>query len=400
MISVLIAATSVAAIASSSAFSQSVFTEREWGQAATAQSIATLFGVFGFRGWLPQIAMLGSTIACVSWWSHLRSRDVTDATVIALSIWVFPRACVFATLWVTQPPVTTDFTPLEIFFVSDPLNISVVVIAICASIVSYGMAISRMQNAGTVLLVAVPFVAMSFTWNLAYLGHLLPIDVWFTMWAFAWALVKDRRDKLTEWRLPTPTVSVRALLRTNSLPFLLTLSVFVAGWWFGDNLVELVQDTDPRLHIAAIWFTTVLACTLIYFSTAKSPSQRQRWEWVGLVGTVAVFLLTLPTVGRIPNEIPLIQAPILIFPALILVAGTVCLALRKFTTYWPVGIASVWPALIYGVYGSSLFFSEGGSTPHIGFLGLLNLTAVTGITFIVIYFVFGPIPRTPNAQSP
>ena len=399
LISVVIIVTSLAAITSAYALSQSVFSEHEWGLKATARSNETLFGVFGFRAWLPQLAMLGSTIACVYWWWHLRSRGETDATVLALSVWVFPRACVHAALWLTDAPVTADFVPLEIISTSAPANILVAAIAICASILSYGMAISRTQNAGAVLLVAIPFVAMSFAWNLSYIGHRLPIDVWFTMLVLAWALAKGRSSQFgATTSLPKRKGNGWLALRSNALPLMLTLSVFITLLVFGPKFVGIAEDADPWILVGFNWSVIVLVCSASYISTTKNPSQRERREWVALTWTVAAYSLALPTVDRNPNEIPILQLPILLFPVLILFAGMLSLSLRKCTACWPLTIASVWPSVIYGVFGASLFLSESGSTPHIGLWGLFNLTAATGITFVVIHFVFGPNPRPLIAQ--
>ena len=395
----MIAVTSVAAITLSYAFSQNNYIELEWGPVATARSIETLFGVFGFRAWLPQLAMLGSTIACVCWWWHLRSRGKSDATVLALSVWLFPRACAHAALWLTDAPVTADFVPLKIISTTATTNILVAAIAICASIVSYVMAISRKPNAGAVLIVAIPFIAMSFAWNLSYLGHRLPIDVWFTMLVFALALAKARGSQLADnTSLAKRIGNGWPALRSNALPLMLTVSVFVILLVVVPKFVEFAQDDDPRLLIGFNWSVIVLVCSASYFSRMKNPSQRERWEWVALTWTVAAYSLAQPTVDRIPNEIPILQLPILLLPVLVLFAGTLSLSLRKCTACWPLTIASVWTSVIYGVFGASLFLSESGSTPHIGLWGLFNLTAATGITFVVIYFVFGPNPRPLIAQ--
>ena len=382
---------SVATITLAYTSSQNVFAEREWGQVATARSLESLFGVLGFRAWLPQLAMLASTATCIVWWSHLRSRNGTNALVLALSVWIMARSSVFAMLWIADAPVTANFALLKPTFAAVPTGFWLCSLAMAASIASFVMAIRGIRGSGSVwvLLVAIPGIAMTFVWNLAYAGHTLPIDVWFTPLIFVWMLSRLRNQDVKNMNsLSEAKIYAWRLLQVNWIPAVLTSMTIVLSWTTDLLFDALRHNPEPTLYMAIKWAAVVVLCGLTYFATSKALGTNIKWEWIALMWLMGMYFVSDPAVERIPDEIPVLQSPVYLLSFWALLCAVPCLAFRKLTSYWPIGLALIWPGLILGIFNSALTLTD-GTTRFIGIAGLLDLSLATGIFAGITYFVLG-----------
>ncbi len=391
----LIAATSVAAITLSYEFSQNVYVEQEWGRIATARSLESLFGVFGFRAWLPQVAMLASTVVCSMWWVHLRSQNVSNVTVLVCSVWISVRSLVFALLWVTDTPVTSGFVSLmpEIALVSS--GFWVTFIAMMASVIGFTMTIKGMQQSWILLVVAVPAIAMSFVWNLAYIGHTFPIDVWFTPLIFALAIPQfTRRDTANFANVQSIREALWPALRCNWFSITLASITFVALSIASEVLAGFRHNPDPTFLILAKWVVVAILSVIAYVATRDRSDENKGWEWVALMCLTSTLLVSAPAFDRIPNEIPLIQWPIYSASFIMLLLAIPFLALRNSPHCWTIGVALVWPALVVGSTGTALTLTD--SAPYIGPLGLLDLSITTAMIWVILFLLVG---RTSVSRS-
>ena len=382
----LIAVTSVAAIVFSYALSQNIYLEREWGQVATARSIQSLFGVLGFGAWLRQLAMLASTAVCSIWLIHLRSQGTPNAAVLVCSIWILVRSLVFALLWITDAPIISGFALLIPEFASVPSGFWVTVIAMITSVVGFTMTIKGMQRSWIPLVVAVPAIAMSFVWNLAYIGHTLPIDVWFTPLMFAWIISRRTRRDTADFSEVQPfRDSLRTALHHNWISIILMSFALVALSIDYEVFARFRNNPNPSFLIFSKWVIVAILSAIAYVASRDRSDENNRWEWTALMCLTSTLLVSTHAFNRIPNEIPLLQFPIYATSFIVLLLAIPSLALRKIPHCWAFGVALLWPQLIVSSTGTALTLTD--SAPYIGPLGLLDLSITTAVFWLILIII-------------
>ncbi|MCY4475261.1 MAG: hypothetical protein OXC83_07475 [Chloroflexi bacterium] len=353
----------------------------------------------GFSGWLQQLPMVVATLAHSCWWVYLRRRDVDHAIVYVIAVWVTTRAVWFLSLWVFSTPNAEFLGVLSGYVVGIPWAVIAAAVAIAVSAVSTKMAISgrSASRIWCLLMLTTPFVSLSFVWDVTYVGAALPVDLFFSMSAFAFiAAIENSRVVhfyKSPWLFPERTKGkFLDRMQHNAIPLLTAVALIIAVTYFASEILgpeAQFHDSERGVQILLKLITIAVTTTAMYLIGRAKQTRHQALKWAMVVWFYAAIMCSL-FIGQYQPIFIYSIIPVVFSVFFALIALAVSIGFERWRAASAFGLSVIWPGLLYAVMASALELGNDQFIFRLNYLGWVDLSMTTAILFFLVYYVLGP----------
>ena len=369
----------------------------------------------GYSGWLQQLPLVVATLAHSCWWLYLRRRNVEHAIVYVIAAWVTTRAIWFLSLWVFSTPNAEFLGILTGHMTGIPWSVIASAVAIAVSVAATKTAVSRRSASRiwALLTLSTPFVSLSFVWDVTYVGTALPVDLFFSMSAFAFVAAIENAHIVffckSPWLFPERTKGkFLDRMQYNAIPLLTAAALIIAVTYYAFEVggpEAWFHEFGRNIQILLKLLATAVPTITMYLIARVRHTQHQAMKWAMLVWFYAAIICSL----LIGHYQPIFTAgflPVAFSVFFALIALAVSIGFERWRAASAFGLSVIWPGLLYAVMTSALEVGSNQIIFHLNYLGWLDLSLTTAIFFFLVYYVLGPAgilndnpPSDPRGES-